>query len=202
MQMKQNRINQRGGAGIVALIVLAIVLVIGGGIFALYVSNANYGNRTEVQIQGIWENNQNILGQYTLKVQEIASVPEMYKNDLKEVMTSVMQARQGPDGSKAAFQFFKEHNINIDTAMYTKIQQVIEAGRNDFQTNQTRLIDTKKVYREQLGSIPKGWFLSMAGYPKIKIGYPNINDDDYKPVVAEDTRDVFKSGVQKPVKLR
>lgn len=193
---------QRGGAALAVVAILGLLAVIGGIIFAIYVSSANYGNRTENEIKKIWENNQNILGQYTLKVQEMAAVPDMYKNDLKEVMTSVMTARQGPEGSKATFQFFKEHNIEIDTAMYTKIQAVIEAGRNEFQTNQTRLIDTKGVYREQLGSIPKGWFMSFAGYPKIKIGYPNIEVDDYKPVVAEDTREVFKTGVQKPVKLR
>lgn len=194
--------TQFGGAGVIALIVLAVIGAIVAGLIMTYVSAANYGNRTEVQIKGVWENNQNILGQYTLKVQEIASVPDMYKNDLKEVMTSVMSARQGPNGSQATFQMFKEHNIQIDSSMYTKIQQVIEAGRNEFQANQTRLIDVKKVYRERLGSIPQGMLMQWAGYPKIRIGYTSPEDDDYKPIVAEDTRDAFKTGVQKPVKLR
>lgn len=186
---------QRGSALVVGLGLLGVFVVLAIGLISMWVSAANYGNRTEVEIKKVWENNQNVLGQYTLKVQEIASVPAMYKDDLKEVMTSVMTARMGADGSKATFQFFKEHNIAIDASMYTKIQQVIEAGRNEFQKEQTRLVDVKGTYQTSLGSIPQGWFLSMAGYPKIDL-------DKYKPVVAGDTREVFEKGVQAPVKLR
>lgn len=193
--------KQFGGA-VAAIIISVVIAAIAAGIFALYVSSANLGNRSENNIKSVWENNQNILGQYTLKIQEMAQVPDMYKNDLKEVMTSVMTARQGPNGSQATVQFFKEHNIQIDTGMYTKIQQVQEAGRNEFQANQTRLIDVKQTYRERLGAIPSKWFLGMAGYPTIKVGYPNADIDDFKPIVAVDTRDAFKTGVQAPVKLR
>lgn len=190
--MKQ---SQRGSALIVVGGILALVAVGLIALVTMYISAANYGNKAEVDIKKIWENNQNLLGQYTLKVQEIASVPAMYKDDLKEVMTSVMVARQGPEGSKATFQFFKEHNIAIDSVMYTKIQQVIEAGRNEFTKEQTHLIDYKGTYQTALGAIPQGFFLHMAGYPKIDL-------DKYKPVVAGDTREVFEKGVQAPIKLR
>jgi len=186
---------QRGSALIVTLSVVGILAAIIIPVVVMLVNAANYGNRTEVEIKKVWENNQNVLGQYTLKVQEIASVPAMYKDDLKDVMTSVMTARMGQDGSKATFQWFKEHNINIDASMYTKIQQTIEAGRNEFQTQQTRLIDIKGTYQTSLGSIPRGWLLSLAGYPKINLA-------EYQPVVAEDTRAVFKAGVQAPIQLR
>lgn len=187
--------KQRGSALIVSLGVIGLIAMVLAVLVGVYVSAANYGNRTEQAIKGTWENNQNILGQYTLKVQEIASVPEMYKNDLKEVMTSVMTARQGPDGSRAVMQWFKEQNIPFDSSMYTKVQQVIEAGRNEFQTAQTRLVDQKVAYETALGSIPRGWFLSFAGYPKIDL-------DKYKPVVAGDTRQIFEQGTQAPIKLR
>lgn len=190
--MKQ---TQRGSALIAVLSVVGLLIVGIVALVGMYISAANYGNRTEVEIKKVWENNQNILGQYTLKVQEIAAVPAMYKDDLKEVMTSVMTARMGQDGSKATFQWFKEHNITIDSAMYTKIQQVIEAGRNEFQNAQTRLVDVKGTYQTALGSIPQGWFLNMAGYPKIDL-------DKYRPVVAGDTRKAFEEGVQAPVKMR
>lgn len=174
-------------SGILVVLFISLVLAI--------INTANYGNRAEVGIKKVWENNQNILGQYTLKVQEAASVPGMYKDDLKDVMTSVMASRMGPDGSKALFQWFQEQNIPFDSTLYVKVQQIIEAGRNEFQVAQTRLIDEKAQYEVALGSIPKGWLLNMVGYPKIDL-------DDYKPVVATDTRDVFNTGVQEPIKLR
>lgn len=187
--------NERGSALIAVLSIFGLLLVIVGAIFVMWVNASNYGNRSEVALEAAYTNNQNLLGQYTIKVQEIASVPEMYKDDLKDVMTSVMTARQGPDGSKAVMQWFKEQNIPFDSSMYTKIQQVIEAGRNEFQNAQTSLIDKKAVYETALGSIPQGWFLSFAGYPKVDLS-------KYKPVVAGDTRQVFESGVQAPIKFR
>lgn len=186
--------NQKGNA-VVTLSAIAVVVILVVGVIMAWVSAANYGNRAEADIKAVWENNQNILGQYTLKIQEAAQVPEMYKNDFKEVVTAAMQGRYGADGSKATFQWIKENNLTFDSSMYNKMQTLIEAGRNEFQTNQTRLVDTKRVYVTSLGSIPRGWFLSMAGYPKIDL-------DKYRPVVAGDTRQIFESGVQAPVKLR
>ena len=185
---------QKGNAAVIlsAIVVVAILAI---SLIVMYVSAANYGNRAETDIKAVWENNQNILGQYTLKIQEAAQVPEMYKNDFKEVVTAAMQGRYGADGSKATFQWIKENNLNFDSSMYSKMQVLIEAGRNEFQTNQTRLVDAKRTYQTNLGAIPRKWFLSMAGYPMIDL-------EKYRPVVAGDTRQVFESGVQAPVKLR
>lgn len=184
---------QRGGATMIVLLSLIAVFIAGLAIgVTSYVQNANYGNRMEVNIKKTWENNQNILGQYTLKIQEMASVPEMYKNDLGEVLKGVMTAKMGADGSKAMMQWFKESNIPFDSSLYTKLQQTMEAGRNEFQSNQTRLIDQKREYETALGNVWGGFWLHLAGYPK-------INLEDYKPVVAEGTREAFKTGVQKPI---
>ena len=161
----------------------------------MYFSASNYGVQAEAGLEAVWTNNQNILGQYTLKVQEVASVPEMYKNDLKEVMSAELSSRYGKDGSKANMQWIKEHSVNFDSTMYGKIQQVIEAGRNEFQNAQTRLIDVKRVYVTALGTVPRSWFLGMAGFPKVDLA-------KYKPVVAGDTAKAFETGVSAPVKLR
>lgn len=193
--MKSTQRGAVSAALITVLGLLGVVVTVAVVLVIMLVNAANYGNRTEVEIKKVWENNQNILGQYTLKVQEVAQVPAMYKDDLKEVMTSVMTARMGADGSKAMFQWFQEQNIPFDSSMYVKVQQVIEAGRNEFQNAQTRLVDVKGVYETQLGNIPEGWFLKIAGYPKINLA-------DYKPVVAGNTREVFEKGEQAPIQLR
>lgn len=187
--------KQRGSAMVVGLSVLAAFIALILTVVVMLVNAANYGNRTEVEIKKVWQNNTNILGQMTLKIREIASVPEMYRDDLEKVMKSVMTARMGKDGSKALFQWFNEQNIPYDSSMYTKIQQTIEASRNEFQTAQTRLIDVKATYETSLGSIPQGWLLSIVGYPKIDL-------DKYRPIVAEDTQQIFDRGYQAPIKLR
>lgn len=190
--------NQKGaisGAVVGLLVMLGVILVSIGFVAMMYISASNYGVQAEAGLEAVWTNNQNILGQYTLKIQEIASVPEMYKNDLKEVLASELSSRYGKEGSQANMQWIKEHSVNFDSSMYTKIQQVTEASRNEFQNAQTRLIDTKRVYVTALGTMPKSWFLSMAGFPKVDL-------NKYKPVVAGDTAKAFETGVQAPIKLR
>lgn len=190
--------NQKGSAklvlGVIAFFFSAFLLM-GGALVMMYIDAANYGNATEVTLEQSWSDLQNVHGQYTLKVQEVAAVPETYKNDLKEVMVGVMQSRMGQDGSKALFQFFKEHNINIDSAMYIKIQQIIEAGRNQIEVHTRRVLDVKGTYQERLGRIPDKFFLAFAGYPKVDLA-------KYKPIVSNHTKETFETGVDKAVKLR
>lgn len=178
------------GFSLLAAIALVVLISIGS-----YISAANYGNTAEKEIDAVWSNNQNVLGQYTLKVQEAAQVPEMYKNDLKEVVTAAVQGRYGEGGSRAVMQWLKEANVPFDSSMYTKMQQIIEAGRNQFTTEQTRLIDVKRSYETNLGYVWRGFWLKLAGYPKIDLA-------KYKPVVAGDTAKAFETGVQAPIKLR
>ena len=177
------------------LVVLGVVVVLVGVLAGSYITNHNYGNRAETTIVFEHRNMENILSQYSLKVMEVAQVPAMYKDDLKEVMTEVMSARMGADGSKATFQWFKEHNINIDSAMYVKIQQVIESGRNKFENSQTKFLDTKKVYVTNLGTFYRGMWLRIVGYPKIDL-------DKYKIVTSEHSNESFATGIDKGLKLR
>lgn len=188
--------NQSGSAGVVALLgVVGLFVAVIIGFAVMYFSASNYGVKAEAQLEATWTNNQNILGQYTLKVQEVASVPEMYKNDLKEVLSAEFTGRYGKDGSKATMQWIRERSNKFDSTLYGKIQQVIEAGRNEFQAAQTRLTDEKRAYVTELGTVPRSWFLSMAGFPRTDLS-------KYKPVVAGDTAKAFETGVQAPIKLR
>ena len=178
---------------LVALGVVAAFVVVAIG---SYISVANYGNRAEKEIIYVWENNENILSQYVQKVQEAAQVPSMQRDDLKQVVTEVMAGRYGKDGSKAVFQWIKEQNPQLDSRVYVKLQQIVEAGRDEFKTAQTSLIDAKRSYDTNLGYIWKGFWLSMAGYPKIDLS-------KYKAISNDYASDAFKTGKEKgPVQLR
>lgn len=161
-----------------------------------YVSAYNYGNSAENELKAIKENNQNILAQYTQKVQEAAQVPGMMKDDVKEVVTAALSGRYGADGSKAVFQWIQEQNPTVDAQLYRKIQQIIEAGRDEFKMSQTRLIDAKRAYSTNLGSLWKGMWMRIAGYPK-------INLDDFKAVTNDYAEKAFATGKEEgPIKLR
>ena len=191
--------KQRGGlsGAVIALIVIAVSIALIGAIgFSSYVSAFNYGNSMEQSLKAVQTENKNKLAQYGQKVLEVAQVPDMYKKDMVELTTAAIQGRYGEDGSKATFQFLKEQNPTLDPSMYKQIQQVIEAGRNDFQAGQTRQIDLRRSYETALGSFWQGMWMRFAGYPKLKLS-------DFDIVSTDRADNAFKNKKEDgPIKLR
>ena len=191
--------NMNGGAAIAILvsIIVAIVLVgvIGVGSF---LHAGNYGNVAEMAVTAQSEVNKNTLAQYVQKIQEMAQIPEMYKNDLKEVIAKAIGGRYGPNGSQATWQWIKEHNPNLDSKLYSKLQETIEAGRSEFKTNQDVLIDKCRQYKTELdGYTLRAVMLRMAGFPKIDL-------KDVCTIVSNDYADqAFKEHKEHgPIQLR
>lgn len=182
-----------------------LVLMIVGGVFLFfgslvavgigsYITNANYGNRAETQIKATWENNQNILAQYSNRIAEMAQIPEMQREDLLKVYKGAMEGRYGDNGSQAVFQWIQEQNPQLNSEVYTRIQASMESGRKDFEVAQTTLIDQKRSYETNLGYVWKGFWLNLAGYPK-------INLDDYKAITNDYAEGAFTTGKENGVKL-
>lgn len=159
------------------------------------ISLSNSAMTQEKQVVAQYDDMKNVLGQYSLKVSEAAQVPSMYKDDVKEVFTSAISGRYGKDGSKAMFQFLKEHNPNIDASLYKQIQQIIESGRNAFENKQRKFIDEKRQYETMLGYAVSGTILRMLGYPKINLA-------EYKIIESVHGQETFKTGVDKGMQLR
>jgi len=193
--MEKYMSKSKGNALVTTLVVVGIFVAIIGVAVGSYISNYNYGNRTENQIVASSENNENILAQYSLKISDMAQVPTMYKDDVKEVYTAAITGRYGADGSKAMFQWLKEKNPDLDPSMYVRLQQAMEAGRNKFENAQTELIDIKRGYKTNLGYLWKGMWLRIAGYPK-------LNLDKYKIITSTHAQETFSTGVDKGINLR
>ncbi len=188
--------NQRGSALVAVLAVLALVVALGAVAAVSYISAYNFGNATEQQLKAVKENNKNILAQYGQKVQEAAQVPEMYAADVQKVVTAAVEGRYGADGSRATWQMIQEQNPTLDVSVYKQIQQIIEAGRNDFQNGQTRQIAVKQGYETALGSFWQGMWLRIAGYPK-------INLEEFKIISTGRADDAYQKGKEDaPLKLR
>jgi len=178
-----------------ALITLGIVAGIIGFGFMMWSGIYNQANSYEKTIVAKHESLKNILAQYQNKIIEMVQVPEMYKEDVKEVITAAVQGRYGQDGSKAVFQMLKEQNPSLDVSVYAKIQNTIEAGRDRFTNEQNVFIDQKRGYETVLGTFVTGSIMKLQGWPKITLA-------DYKIVTNEQTEESFKTGIDKPMKLR
>jgi hypothetical protein len=100
------------------------------------------------------------------------------------VTREAIQGRYGQDGSKAVFQFLQEQNPQLDPAIFAKIQVVIEEFRNKFELAQRDMIDVKRMYNTQLGSLWTGFWLGVAGYP-------NVDMKKFEIVTTERARQTF-----------
>lgn len=164
---------------IVGLSVLAIVGVLFISAIGMGISANNDAVRHETSIVAQYSQCQNNLSQYSNKVAEAAQVPTMYKSDFKEVVSASMQGRYGQNGSQAAFQWLKEHNIAFDSTLYVQLQRMIEAGRNAFEIEQKTLIDKKRQYEAALGTVPTGTIMKLVGFPKIDLAKYDIVKSGY-----------------------
>ena len=150
---------------IAVILSCSFLVLFGGGCVLSIVGTNNDAVRQEQGIVAAYKSNQNVLSNYSTKVAEAVQIPAMQRDDLKEVITAALDARYGETGSKAAFQWIQEQNPNIDSSVYKQLQQIIEAGRNDFRRNQDVLLDKKRVYETKLNQFPSGFILTFLGFP-------------------------------------
>jgi hypothetical protein len=188
--------KQFGGALVAVLVVLGIILGIAGIAFMSYVSANNYGVQMEAQLKAKYDDNRNILAQYGQKISEMVQVPEMMKNDLKEVVVAAIEGRYGEDGSRATWQWIQEQNPQLGQDTYLQIQRAIEAGRDEFKNSQTAMLDIKRSYETSLGFFWKGLWLRIAGFPKTDL-------EKYRIISTDRANSAFEAGKEDaPLKLR
>jgi hypothetical protein len=181
-----------------SILIMVVLFLVGIAIYTVgsYVSAHNYSNKSEVGISTARKNNMNILGQYTTQIAEMVQVPTMMKDDLKEVIQAAIGGRYGAEGSKATWQWIKEHNPSVDPTLYQNIQQAIEAGRNKFENAQTALLSRCQEYETQRGYLIRGIWIRVAGFPKINV------DKFCTPIISTHAKESFETGIDDGVKLR
>lgn len=161
-----------------------------------FITANNYGARIEAQLKGLRDNNMNILAQGQQKVLEAAQVPEMARDDIAKIAKEAITGRYGAEGSKAVFQAINEQNPNVDPKIYQKIQQLIEAYRDEFKNAQTAMIDVRRQYEAEQGVFWTGMWLRIAGFPKVDMSL-------FKPITTDRVETTYANGKEAaPLKLR
>lgn len=155
-------------------------------------------NNLVIQEEGLkaqYKQNQNNYDNYWKKLKEAAQVPDQYASDLKKLYDGTMTGRYGADGSKAMFQMIKEQNPTLDPKMYQSLQEIIEAGRNSFESEQKMLLDKKRIYEIALRTFPNSVVASLLGFPKIDLSKIDI-------VTSDTTNKAFETKKVDEIKLR
>lgn len=190
--------NQKGSAGIIALGVIGLIVavLVMGVVWAIGLKNEFV--RLESDITASHQGRQANLSQYTLRIMEMAKVPKMQRDDLKATIEAQIKSRYGQDGSKAVFQVLKENNVAVTPELYTNIQKEISGGRKDYEQNEKRLIEAKRIACNRIQTSPGDIVLRAFGYPTLHFGCRG-DKDDYPVILSESSKDTFETGVDKGV---
>lgn len=174
------RNTQKGFVGVMLAIFL-LVAVVGGAIFAIgsYFSYANQGATIENTLDAKYEDNKNVMAGFSTKVKEIAQAAKLGVDAQAKLIEMANKSRYGADGSKATMQFIQEQNPNVDPSLYRTLQQVIESERTRFTNAQTEMLDIRRTYKTMLDKPYSGFWLHLAGYPKVDLKKYEIVINDY-----------------------
>jgi hypothetical protein len=179
--------------GVVVFFIVMFSAVIGVGAMS-YIDAHNYSVEQEAGLAASWDDSQNVLTQYSLKVSEAIQVPAKYKDGYRELIEADMQGRYGEGGSKASWQWLKERNLDFDSTMYTKVQNMIEAGRNKFENSQREVIQKRKGYQTNINYLWRGFWIRMAGYPKVDLS-------KYDVISSTHAKKTFETGIDEGLKF-
>lgn len=179
--------NQRGFTGL-AIVALLLVLIVGAvGFFVTnYFSYANTGARLENALQAKQDENKVIMGNFSTSIKEIAQTARMSVDAQTKLIEMANQSRYGQDGSKATMQFFQEQNPTADVTIYNRLAQTIQSERTRFEESQKEMRDQSRAYKTLVDQPYSGFWLRLAGYPK-------INFKDFDVVTNDYTDQAFKT---------
>lgn len=179
--------------------IIGVFIAIAVGIGFWSISLQNSAKKAEQGIHASYENLEQQFGQLGQQIAEQIGVANMQEGALTRLLQTTMEGRYGDEGAQAQILLIQEAMPNLDTAAYTNIQRIIEAGRNDFVFAQKLLIDRKATYRSKLDSVVGGSLLQMLDYPRINIGFP-LGDptavDDYPAITTAAAVATFEAGVE------
>lgn len=193
--------KQKGLAVIPLVVTLALTVVI-GSYFIGYLGYRNTAQSFEADIPAQYTETQNVYDNGWKKVVEIAQVPEMQAQQVKDVYAGVMTGRYGANGSKALVLLLTEQNPSLGQEVYVKVQRTVEAFHDSFQASQTNLIARKQEYTKFVTATTAGVFYNWIGnYPHIKIGVPAGTPDDFQIVTSDKTQSDFKNHKSEPLNL-
>lgn len=167
----------------------AIAIVIGS-----YVSAVNKSASYSANIERFHEQSKNVLSEYTLKIREMAQVPDMYTEALQKHVESTFTGRYGANGSQAMMQWITENNTEFDSSMYRTLQATMESGRNAFGLAQTRKLDICANYKKEFNYFWSGFWLKMTGSI-----YPS---DTCSIIIDSETASQFQTGIAEVINLR
>ena len=139
----------------VALVAIAIIWA---------VSFNNSMINLQEKIEAKHKDNLQVYSSIRIKIEQAGLVANTYSDQVVRAIEVAIGKRYGGGGTKGAMIWIKEQNPTIDSATYTKVQQVIEAEFTRFEANQTTLLDIGRIYKAKLRKFPGNLLVGILGF--------------------------------------
>lgn len=202
-------------------------LVIGGAIAALlliivvsFISSVNGTRNTLIQkeqsLVAEYKSNQNELSTYTNQITESLGVADAGNDKVGQILKDAISGRYDgnmqPGTGGAMFSAISEAypDLTANTAMYSKVQDQVVAGRNAYKNTQNKLIDRARDYETWIQSEWLRSFIvkNILGAPtenlKITIGQNTLRGQDAldklsQPILSNSAITSYETGVTDPL---
>jgi len=139
------------GGGLLAVIALVI--------FIMDISYQNAYERIDQDIEAQYKKIESNYEKMSRVILQQAGIVNKYSNDFKEIYKGMMTGRYGEKGSQAMWQWIKEQNPQIDSAIYQKLMTTVEAQRQEFDRMQKKVSDMVAESNKMLRTAPSKWFV-------------------------------------------
>lgn len=172
-----------------------IALTTGGGILILglillfsVIGNFNGYTRLENLAKATQVDNQNVLDNTRKAIREAASVSDKEVEALTNIITGYADARGGNTAGNGQLVTVGMVTEAVPTITEVKtlinLQNILVAGRKDWQFSQTRLLEIKRQADDMINMFPSGPILKMFGKKEIEVVI----------VTSAETKENFKTG--------
>lgn len=202
MKWKNGNMFKWIALGSVAAILVAAVMT--------YTSYYNGAVRMETAINLSYQDNRQVLATYGLKVVESMKVTGRYAEQTKELVQAAMEGRFGNSkiGSEGqpvtvsyAMRNLSEQYPQLDSKLYLNVQQLVQAGRDEFKNGQKVLLDKCAIYENMQNELFSGFMLRLAGFPTATPKDGVTFDVKCKPITSESSNEAYGKGFDKPLDL-
>lgn len=174
-----------GGAVVGMLVVVGVIVAV------MAISYRNNDARLRNLITAKQTDNKSEFDNMFKKISQSVQVTEAQMTALKGIFVEHAQARGGAGNAKI-MSWIQESVPNVDTKVYTNLQNIIIASRDSWTMRQKELIDYKREHDNLIDTFPSGWFLSLMG---------RGNKIDITIVTSTKTEKAFETGKDDDVEI-
>lgn len=121
-------------------------------------------------------------------LQQKANVADQYKDAFKEIYIPLIEGRYSK-GDGSLMKWITEHNPSFDVSLYKDLMESIEAERDGFFFEQSKLIDIDREHKTMRKTFPNK--LVIGSRPDVKI----------KIIKSLKTENVYQSGQENDIDL-